>query len=140
MPTEVQQSAAQKTCPLMSGASPVVSESTGIALVGQGGKAIATATPSQQVDIVTFFVPCIETKCAWWDQDKGGCKFLKQFEGIGQLRNNLAVIGEAISARLGVITGHLAHLEPPASGKSPMMRLAEAVECLVEQNKKRRDT
>lgn len=76
---------------------------------------------------------CVREKCALWNRYTENCGLVfpaKRLDTMGEHLDDLA----ASATRLANNAAHLANLEPPKDGKSPLMRLAEAVENLVKVN------
>lgn len=114
-----------KICPLMSTVYTHVEDTGGIVGVANtGGKA---------VQLIASQTPCIGDKCALWNSRAGGCGLVTPTIEIQKIEKHLDDLA-ASTARLANNAGHLANLEPPKDGKSPIMRLADAVENLVKVN------
>lgn len=95
-----------------------------VGMANTGGKA---------VQLIASQTPCIVEKCALWNSRAGGCGLVTPTVEDEKIEKHLDDLA-ASTASIARNALHLANLEPPKDGKSPIMRLAEAVENLVKVN------
>lgn len=133
--TESKLTSAQKVCPLISSAAPVIMESPGV-ILGSKGMAVATATPAQDVKIVTMAVPCVREQCQWWSPEPQECSIVAGLRMLWQQMklngDTLVSVGYAVANTLAPVA-KLNNLAPPNDGKSPMARIADALEQLAKK-------
>jgi hypothetical protein len=128
-----------RACPLMSAAAPIMVEDA-VSIVPVDGKMTLSGTASKSPQVLTMVIPCIKEKCQWWSEPGQDCGIVAGLRSLWQtvepITNTVAVGNEAIAAKLGALSW-LSHLEPARGGKSPVERLAVAVESLVDLWSKR---
>ncbi len=131
---EIQTVKVEKMCPLMSGQGVPVQSNSGI----QTG----------QVQIATMEVPCGKEKCQWWDPAVDDCAMVDVasvstcltdlVQTVLATNQRLTDINGTISEAASAISARLLPLEPPQNGPSPIARLADAIEELVDITKDRK--
>lgn len=92
---------------------------------------LSSGTPGMMlhpVKMAPVMVPCSQGRCALWCEEDSRCGLLAQ---SGFIASRLSVIACHLSALYNL-------LEPPSNGPSPIGRVAEALEGILEKLQERK--
>lgn len=114
----------QKFCPFMSGQLVADDEQA----------AIANPNKVNVIQVKPVSVPCMRERCQLWS-DQTGCRLVGGdiTAAIGRFEHSV----RAAAGNLSLDLAPLRSLEPPKDSPSPIMRLALAVENLVQEHRTR---